>query len=60
VVGDAGGPGGPAAGLSADPRAAYDAASLAAARRAELRYAAEAAVTGTGPLAVDMLVLLAR
>jgi len=34
--------------------------SLPAARRAELRRAAEAAVTGTGPLVVDMLVLTAR
>jgi SAM-dependent methyltransferase len=35
-------------------------AALAAPRRAELRRAAEAAVTGTGPLLVDMLVLTAR
>jgi SAM-dependent methyltransferase len=34
--------------------------SLPAVRRAELRRAAEAAVAGTGPLVVDMLVLLAR
>ncbi|MGD0067120.1 MAG: methyltransferase domain-containing protein [Streptosporangiaceae bacterium] len=34
--------------------------SLTPARRAELRRAAEAAVTGTGPLVVDMLVLTAR
>jgi SAM-dependent methyltransferase len=34
--------------------------SLPAARRAQLRRAAEAAVTGTGPLVVNMLVLLAR
>ena len=34
--------------------------SLPAARRAELRHAAAAAVTGTGPLAVQMLVLIAR
>lgn len=34
--------------------------SLTAARRASLRQAAEAAVTGTGPLVVDMLVLTAR
>jgi SAM-dependent methyltransferase len=36
------------------------AGSLTAARRASLRRAAEAAVTGTGPLVVDMLVLTAR
>jgi SAM-dependent methyltransferase len=35
-------------------------ASLPADRRAELRRAAEAAVTETGPLAVDVLILLAR
>ena len=35
-------------------------ASLSRAHRAELRRAAEAAVTGTGPLVVDMLVLVAR
>jgi SAM-dependent methyltransferase len=35
-------------------------ASLTAARQAELRHAAQAAVTGTGPLVVDMLVLTAR
>jgi SAM-dependent methyltransferase len=34
--------------------------SLTAARRAELRHAAQAVVTGTGPLVVDMLVLTAR
>jgi SAM-dependent methyltransferase len=34
--------------------------SLTAARRASLRLTAEAAVTGTGPLLVDMLVLTAR
>jgi SAM-dependent methyltransferase len=34
--------------------------SLTAARRAELRRTAQAAVTGTGPLVVDMLVLTAR
>jgi ubiquinone/menaquinone biosynthesis C-methylase UbiE len=34
--------------------------SLTAARQAELRHAAEAAVTGTGPLVVQMLVLTAR
>jgi SAM-dependent methyltransferase len=34
--------------------------SLSSARRAELRHAAQAAVTGTGPLVVDMLVLTAR
>jgi SAM-dependent methyltransferase len=34
--------------------------SLPAARRAELRHAAEAAMTGTGPLVVEMLVLTAR
>ena len=34
--------------------------SLPADRRAELRHAAEIAVTGTGPLVVDMLVLTAR
>jgi SAM-dependent methyltransferase len=34
--------------------------SLPAARQAELRRAAEAAVTGMGPLVVSMLVLLAR
>jgi len=34
--------------------------SLTAARRAELRRAAESAVAGTGPLAVSMLVLTAR
>jgi SAM-dependent methyltransferase len=34
--------------------------SLTAARQAELRHAAEAAVSGTGPLAVEMLVLVAR
>jgi ubiquinone/menaquinone biosynthesis C-methylase UbiE len=34
--------------------------SLPAARRAELRHAAQAAVTGTGPLVVSMLVLTAR
>jgi SAM-dependent methyltransferase len=34
--------------------------SLTAARRISLRRAAEAAVTGTGPLVVDMLVLTAR
>jgi SAM-dependent methyltransferase len=34
--------------------------SLTPARRAELRHAAEAAVAGTGPLVVDMLVLTAR
>jgi SAM-dependent methyltransferase len=34
--------------------------SLSTARRASLRRAAEAAVTGTGPLVVDMLVLTAR
>jgi SAM-dependent methyltransferase len=34
--------------------------SLAVARRASLRRAAEAAVTDTGPLVVDMLVLTAR
>ena len=34
--------------------------SMTAARRAELRHAAQAAVTGTGPLVVDMLVLTAR
>ena len=34
--------------------------SLPAARQAELGAAAQAAVTGTGPLVVDMLVLTAR
>jgi SAM-dependent methyltransferase len=34
--------------------------SLPAARQAELWHAAQAAVTGTGPLVVDMLVLTAR
>jgi SAM-dependent methyltransferase len=34
--------------------------SLTSARRAEVRRAAQAAVTGTGPLVVDMLVLTAR
>jgi len=34
--------------------------SLTAARQAELRHAAAAAVTGTGPLAVRMLILVAR
>jgi SAM-dependent methyltransferase len=34
--------------------------SLTAARQAELRHAAQAAVTGTGPLVVDLLVLTAR
>jgi len=34
--------------------------ALTAPRRAELRRAAEAAVTGTGPLVVDMLILTAR
>jgi SAM-dependent methyltransferase len=34
--------------------------SLSSARRAELRRAAQAAVTGAGPLVVDMLVLSAR
>jgi SAM-dependent methyltransferase len=34
--------------------------SLTADRRAELRHAAQAAVAGTGPLVVDMLVLTAR
>jgi SAM-dependent methyltransferase len=34
--------------------------SLSAARRTELQHAAQAAVTGTGPLVVDMLVLTAR
>ena len=34
--------------------------SLAPARRAELRRAAESAVAGTGPLVVSMLVLTAR
>jgi ubiquinone/menaquinone biosynthesis C-methylase UbiE len=33
---------------------------LAAARRISLRRAAQTAVTGTGPLVVDMLVLTAR
>ncbi len=34
--------------------------SLSAARRAELQHVAQAAVTGTGPLVVDILVLTAR
>ena len=34
--------------------------SLTAARRAELRHAAQDAVAGTGALVVDMLVLTAR
>jgi hypothetical protein len=51
VVGDAGGPGRSATGL----RAAYDTGARLWAGRA-----AEAAVTGTGPLVVDMLVLTAR
>jgi len=34
--------------------------ALTAPRRAELRRAAEAAVTGAGPLVVDMLILTAR
>ena len=34
--------------------------ALAAPRQAELRRATEAAVTGTGPLVVDILVLTAR
>jgi hypothetical protein len=96
VVGDAGHPGGPAAGLNVGLRVAYDTSAelwadgpepvygslarallarapqvpgstglaggrvMPAAGRAELRHAAEAAVTGTGPLVVDMLVLTAR